>query len=223
MGIFLLIQQNRSRISSFISKIAARALLFLVIAMPQAQAVIELDLQFGYNRNIYGDSRQSKNTTRTYGGSVAFYFLGLTALELNYSQSEEKDINNDRLSLTGTGFSLTSQESSVRSYNYGVGIRQALGKRDSAVVPAMSIGYAKQFIYSYSTTSYQNDSTGDILLAQSNEQKYREDSVFGSFSLMLRLTSRMSLKGSVKTIFPAFDFNKMKDDLRYTIGLTWFF
>jgi hypothetical protein len=47
--------------------------------------------------------------------------------------------------------------------------------------------------------------------------------MFGAFTLQLRLTERFSLKGSVKSLFPAFEFNKAKDNLKYLVGFSWVF
>ena len=44
--------------------------------------------------------------------------------------------------------------------------------------------------------------------------------IFGSFVLKIGISQRLSIKGSVYTVFPAFDFNKAKDDLKYTLGLS---
>ena len=40
--------------------------------------------------------------------------------------------------------------------------------------------------------------------------------------LELKLTRTISLRGSVKTIFKAFEFDRAQDNVRYTIGFSWF-
>jgi hypothetical protein len=37
------------------------------------------------------------------------------------------------------------------------------------------------------------------------------------------MTERLSLKGSIKTLLPAFNFDKAKDNLKYSVGMAWIF
>jgi hypothetical protein len=47
--------------------------------------------------------------------------------------------------------------------------------------------------------------------------------MFGAFILQFKMTDRLSLKGSVKTLIPALAFNKAKDNLKYLVGFSWIF
>ncbi len=89
--------------------------------------------------------------------------------------------------------------------------------------PMISIGYAKQEITDQ--TSYKVRATGasrGSTLAQP-PQIMESDSVFASFALTLRLSQLFSIKSSIQTVFPAFDFNRAKDDLKYMAGIMWIF
>lgn len=183
----------------------------------------ELDGEFSYDKQLYGTDRTNKSVSRSYYASFASYFLTLTALEFNYSTSKDIDTRNDVFKLTGTDYSLTSEQAIIESYSYGVGIRQAFAGKNSFLVPTLSVGYARQ-ITTYSTDyTYRNDLDQSILYIKGDKNKQRQDSIFGTFSLKIQLTKNLALKGSVKTLFPADDFNKAKDYLKYTAGFSWMF
>ena len=185
-------------------------------------AVIELDAEFGYSKSRFGSNKESKSVSRSYSGSMAFYFLSATAVEFNYKESEDETVvNYDTAKLTGTV--ITDQYSNLKANRYGVGIRQALAPRKSFLVPMISIGWARQKKTSYSTATILNKTNSETALYNSGKLTDEYDSVFGSFALKLRLTKTMSLKGSVTTYFQAFEWNEAKDQLSYTAGLTWFF
>ena len=87
----------------------------------------------------------------------------------------------------------------------------------------LSIGYAKQEITDQ--TSYKIRPIGDsegVTLEQAAELM-ESDSVFANFALTVRISQYFSIKTSVQTVFPAFDFNKARDDLKYMGGIMWIF
>jgi hypothetical protein len=196
--------------------------LLLIFTSFSAQALVELDTQFGYNRSVFGSNKESKDVSRTYSASMAFYFLSLTAIEFNYHTSEDETvINYDLTGLTGTY--LKSQYQNVSGDRYGVGIRQAFAGQKSFLVPTLSIGWARQKKTSY--TNYEIiDTTSDTTYNIKGEKSRNEyDSVFGSFALKIRLTRFLAIKGSITTYFQAFEWNEAKDQLSYMAGLTWMF
>lgn len=183
----------------------------------------ELDGEFAYDKQLYGTERNNKSVSRSYYASFASYFLTLTALEFNYSTTKDIDTRSDEYKLTGTDYTLISEQAIIESYSYGIGLRQAFANKNSFLVPTLSLGYARQ-ITTYSTDyTYRNDLDSSTLFIQGDKKKQRQDSIFGTFSLKIQLTKNLSLKGSVKTLFPADDFNKAKDYLKYTAGFSWMF
>ena len=196
--------------------------LFFFTFCNSALAVIELDTEFGYSKSRFGSNRESKSVSRSYSGSIAFYFLSATAIEFNYRDTEDETIvNYDTSALSG--LVITDQYQNIKSNRYGIGIRQALADRKSFLVPMLSFGWARQKKTSYSTATILNKTTSVTSLYNSGKSSDEYDSVFGSFALKLRLTKTMSIKGSVSTYFQAFEWNEAKDQLNYTAGLTWFF
>ncbi len=184
-------------------------------------ALTELDFEFGYDKQVFGSDRESKNTSRSYSGSIAFYFFSMTAIEFNYSEKEEETINS--VESGDSVLTLNSISQTITSTNFGVGIRQAFASRKSFLIPTMSIGWARQKTKDISTTNYTIVSDGSTVSFQDGPNTDEYDSVFASFALKVRLTKTMSLKGSVNTVFEAFEYDKARDQLSYRAGLSWIF
>ena len=196
-------------------------LLFISILSINTFAVTELDFEFGYDKQVFGSERENKSTSSSYSGSLAFYFLSMTAIEFNYSQTEDRTTS--QYDISDGVIILDSQFDNIRSTTYGVGIRQALASRNSFLIPTISIGWARQKFVDSSETTYTSVSSGQSIVIRDEEEVREADSVFASFGLKIRLTKRLSLKGSVNTVFEAFEFNQAKDQLSYRAGLSWIF
>lgn len=186
-----------------------------------AFALMELSGRFSYDKTVYGDQRQNKITNRTWAGGLAVFIFNNTALEFNYSTSNEKTVENEVIPLTGYNVSLVGTQTTIDNEVFGIGFRQVIGHRKARIVPSISLGYAKQFITSYSDATYRDDVSLAQLTTTTPKVKSRVDSVFGTFSLKLNLTSRLSLNGSVNTLFKAFETDRAKDNLKYMVGFSW--
>ena len=195
---------------------------FFFLSLAQnSYALMEFSGNFGYKKQVYGSSRQNDITDRSYGASVAVYLFNLTAVEFNYNQNEVITDEHNTYSIDST-YDVIGSYNRVLSYSYGVGIRQALAPRKARLVPSLSIGYARQFTRDSTSLTIRNKNSGNNFTISDDPTKLRSDSVFGTFSLKLRLTARLSLNGSVNTIFPAFQTDKAKDNIKYMIGFSWY-
>lgn len=198
------------------------ALCILFIAN-HAQAITELDLGFSYDKSVFGETRDDKSTSRTYRGSIAFYFFNMTAIEFNYSEKEDETIiNNDTSGIT-SGLVISDESQTITTQTYGVGIRQALASRKAFLVPTISVGWARQKAQSRSTATIVNKTDSSRTVYDSGVSESEYDSVFGSFALKIRITKTMSLKGAVNTAFKAFEWDEARDQVSYSAGLTWIF
>lgn len=180
---------------------------------------MELGGSFAYDRQIFGDNRLSKYTDRTYSGNVAFYFWNLTAIEFNYSHSDNIITNNENR-LIDTNLTITSQQDRLNTEVYGVGIRQALATRESFIQPMISIGYAQKI--TVGEIDYNLNDNGEERSVEFDLEKSRTDSVFAAFSLKFRLTKTMTLDGTVSSVFKWFETNEAKDNVKYLVGFSWF-
>ena len=185
-------------------------------------ALMEMGVDYGYSKKLYGTQKENKQTATTYSASLAVYLLTLTAIEFSFSQTEDITTEVNNIDIDGSTISITGVKTLVDSKMFGIGIKQALAPRKARFRPAISIGYARQDVEDKTFINYSDSSDGSSGSIQDSESKNRYDSVMASFSLQFFLTKRFAIKGSVRTIFPAFEFDQAADDLKYTVGLSWF-
>lgn len=204
------------------SKFKIVFLLTILFLSSNSYALMEMGVDYGHSRKVYGSNRENNTKSTTYSGSWAIYFLTLTALEFSFGQTEETTVEKSSIPIDSSTITVTGFKTIVNSKMFGIGIKQALGPKKARLRPAISIGYARQFIEDKTFINYSDSSNGSTGSIQDSESKSRYDSVMASFSLQFFLSQRFSLKGSVRTIFPAFNFDQAGDDIKYTIGLSWF-
>lgn len=200
-------------------------LLFVMLAIfPISSFAIvnEVAFDFGYDRTVYGTSRQNNTVTRSYSGVLSTYIFDYTAIDLSASRTQDITSENERYTVA-TGIDLVGQQNRVRSSVYGIGIKQMFAPRTARLIPGISMGYAKQFLDYESDVTVEDTVSKARLKINNGTKKQRIDSVFGTFSLQLRMTERLSLKGSVKTLFPAFELDKARDNVKYAFGFSWVF
>ncbi len=202
-----------------------KTLLLLLLSLTPLTSfaiVNEIAMDFGYDRQIYGLNRQNSNVTKTYSTALSTYIFDYTAIDLNASRSEDVTSENDRYTVA-SGVDLVATQNRVTSKVFGIGIKQMFAPRTARLIPGLSIGYAKQFVDYQSDLTVENTATSVRTIITGGERKQRIDSVFGTLSLQLRMTERLSLKGSVKTLFPAFEMDKARDNVKYAVGFSWVF
>lgn len=198
--------------------------IFLLILSFKASAIVfEVSGDFEYDKQRYGTNRENSVVSRSYSAGISAYIFSTTAIDLSYSFTNDITSNNERYTITGYSVDHISDQQRVETSDYGIGIKQMLLPKGYVVTPVVSVGYAREFVKSSSDTTYLNTATGTNFYYNAGTTKYATNSVFGIFSLQFHLTDRLSLKGSVKTIFPAFDFNKAKDNIKYSFGFSWMF
>ncbi len=198
-------------------------LLILFLLSINAQALCELGFDFNYNRQVYGLDMKNKLTNRTYLTSLAIYIFSTTALEINYSNNTRITTENNDVAITGSTFKVSSVQNTVDNKIYGVGIRQALLPSTFRFRPMVSIGYARRFTQDSTHYTFHDTSTGNSFGFTDGPVKIRDDSVFAAFILQWRLAQTFSIKGSMRTVFPAFQTARAKDYVEYMAGLSWFF
>jgi hypothetical protein len=196
----------------------------LLILFPISSFAIvnEISGDFGYDRTLYGDSRQNSNVTKTFSAGLSTYFWNYTALDLNASRTKDVTTENQRYNIT-TGYDLVGQQNTITTDVYSIGVKQSFAPRTAMLVPSISIGYARQFTDNQQDIVIENTVAKTQFTQTGVTPKQRVDSVYGTFSLQLKMTDGLSLKGSVKTLFPAFKFNQAKDTLKYAFGFSWAF
>ncbi len=198
-------------------------LLFLILLPLKSQsAIFEFSLDFGYDKQLYGVNRQNSVVSRNYSGGISTYLFDLTAIDLTASSTQDITSQNDRYNVA-TGIDVIGQQNVVKTNVFGLGIKQMLAARGARLTPIISVGYAREMVTSSGDITVENTVSNARSVFSLTESKQSYNSMFGSFTLQLKLTERFSLKGSVKTLFQAFEFNKAKDNLKYLFGISWIF
>jgi len=198
-------------------------LLMIILFSFKIKAIVyEMDVNFGYDKQIFGSSRQNSNVSRTYAGGISAYLFELTAIDLNYSEINDRTSYNDRFTAT-TGIDVISTRTNVSTSILGLGLKQMLLPKNNLILPMLSFGYARETVYSASEVTIENTSTKATSVVSYGSSKQKIHSMFGTFSLQFKIGANLSLKASVKTLIPALEFNKAKDNLKYLFGFTWAF
>lgn len=162
-------------------------------------------------------------TTEGYTVNWAWYMWEYTALELNYSQTTERLLDDRQVSVVdgGTTFIIKEIDSTVLTEVAGAGIRQAFASRKAAIIPSLAIGYAK---YTTSgTTKYTLDASGTELTTEDTQDKRIFSSSYAAFSLRFRITQLMGLTIAAKSIMPDFKTSEAQNNVTYSAGFSWIF
>ncbi|MBI2522672.1 MAG: hypothetical protein HYV97_19785 [Bdellovibrio sp.] len=184
----------------------------------------ELNGDFHYEKQVYGEDRQNSTVSRTYAGSLATYFTSNFAFELNYSHSKNITTEHENIPVSGTTAVVDSTQNRVINIVYGAGIRWLMTSRQSRIRPHISIGYATQEVESatdYTFRDTASETSYPTLTTPVEKQSIK--SVFGAFALQIGITQYFAIKGSVQTVFEAFKTEKARDNLKYMVGLSWIF
>ncbi len=193
--------------------------LFLLACAVRSYALVELSGNFGYDRQIYGENRDNKYVERTYSGAVAVYLWGLTAIEFSYSKDLDVITDNSQRILDPT-ITILNQQDRTTSEVFGIGLKQAFTGRKSFLQPIISLGYAKDI--TRSEVDYTVDISGVTQTLNFDVESTKTDSVFGVFTLRLKITERFTINGSIRTVFPYFETDKARDNVKYLAGFSWF-
>ena len=178
---------------------------------------VEITGQYGHDSQAFG--KGSKVVSRTYSGSLAFYLFGLSAIELNLSQNKNT-VTDDAPRIIDSNLTVLSQKDRVRTTVYGVGIRQALATKNAFIQPSLSFGHAKQ--KRKGNVEYTFNDRGSLKARTFQSEDSEIDSAFASLGIRLRMTSRLMINMSVKTVFPWFKVDQAKNNVKYLAGLSWY-
>ncbi len=199
-------------------------LTFLIFLAPQVYAYSELNADFNYDRQVYGQYRQNTIVARTYAGTLATYFTQNFALEFNYSHTLNTTTEHENIAVSGTTAVVDSTQNRVTNVTYGAGIRWLMTSRQSRIRPHISMGYATQEVSDATDYTFRDTVSGTTFPTLTTPvSKQRIKSVFGSLALEVGITQYFAIKGSVQTVFEAFKTDKARDNLKYMAGLSWIF
>ena len=117
-----------------------RFLTFIYLMLPSfCFSYVETDLNFIYDKQIFGVDGDNFQVSRTYNLNLAWYLTARTAFEVGYGleQFEQRKILHMKLMEQVLRF---CHENTVKNLYYSVGIRQAFSGRNSFLSPCSLLG-----------------------------------------------------------------------------------
>lgn len=215
-----------------VKRLILSAFVFFIVLVVSEPAIAYVDLSLNYHftqRRIDGmeptnalpDPGEAVTTTEGWSVNWGWYIWAYTALELNYSQSRERLVDDRATATDDDSITIKEVDSLVKTEVMGVGLRQSFARRKATFIPSIAIGYAK--LTTSGETSYTLE-TGGV------EQKLRLDrdtevynSSYVTAALRIRFTELIGLSLSAKSVMPDFDTSKASDNLTYSAGFSWVF
>ena len=204
-------------------------LLFLTIS--NLYAYVDLSLSYTFTqRKIQGvetdtvtqeEAGQAITTSSGVSATWAWFIWEYTALEFNYSSSNERLLD-DRTATDSTGLTIKQIDSLVKTEVSGVGLRQSFASRKSRIIPSLSIGYAQLTTEGTTTYTLQDGTDPEEKITIEND-KETSNSGYVSFQLRFRLTKLMGLTLSARSVMPDFDTEQAENNLTYSAGFSWVF
>ena len=182
-------------------------------------SLTEYELSYNYQKQVYGIQRENLQVGRNGSVDISYYITGYTAIEIGYGRGRMEtyiDSSNDG---NVSGVAVVKQFTLLEEENYRLSLKQALAPPSSWIRPFLSLGYANQKLTNQ--TKYDLKSGGSIFSIVGEAEESENDSIFGSFSLSFGVSRAFSISTSVQTIFPAFEWNKAKDSLKYFAGVSF--
>lgn len=206
-------------------------IVIILISSSSAFAYVDLNLSYSYTkRRVEGvdtsgssdpDFGEAISTTSGYYVNWAWYVFDYTALELNYSESDERLKDDREVIDTASGLTIKEVNSVIKTTVKGVGIRQSFANRKSAFIPSLAIGYANLTTTGNTKYLISNAGTDYTLTYKRNKEVY--NSSYITASLAIRLTELMRLTLSAKSVMPDMDTSQANNNLTYSAGFSWLF
>jgi len=203
--------------------------IFSLFISQASLAYVDLNLSYTHSvRKVEGvvttlepEPGSAISTTDGYIVNWAWYMWEYTALELNYSRTSQRMQDDREFQTSDSSITIKKQDSTVITEVSGVGIRQSFANRKAAIIPSLSIGYAK---YTTSgTTKYTLDVSGTEYSIESEQDKEVFSSSYASFSLRFQFTQLVGLTLSAKTVMPDFETKEAENNMTYAAGFSWIF
>ena len=209
-----------------------KLIVFILFMTSHAYSYVDFNLGYTYSiKKIDGvatdenpDPGSAQTTSDGYQVNCAWYMWEYTALELNYSSTTQRLLDDREVTTTdadGDPLTIKKQDSTVITQVSGIGIRQAFANRKASIIPSLAIGYA-QYTTSGST-KYTIDFNGTLGSFENIQDKEVFSSSYVTFTLRFRITQLIGLTLAAKTVMPEFKTKEASNNMTYSAGFSWVF
>lgn len=205
--------------------------ILFISQIQSAYSYVDLSLSYTYsNRRIDGietdtvteeDAGEAVTTSTGISATWAWYIWEYTALEFNYSSSNET-LTDTRQATDSSGLTIKQIESVVKTEVSGVGLRQSFASRKARIIPSLSLGYAQLTTEGTTTYTLQDGTDPEEEITIENDKEV-SNSGYVAFQIRFRLTELMGLTLAARSVMPDFDTELAENNLTYSAGFSWVF
>ena len=206
-------------------------IIFCILIVGPAFGYVDFSLNYSFSRSVMeetqdptdpdNDPGKAISTTEGYSAAWAWYIWEYTAVELNYSRSNNRVKDNRETATADATITIISVDSNVITTVSGVGIRQSFAHRKARFIPSISIGFAEFVTTGDTVYEIDNNGTPHRLTLERDTQK--QSSSYATIQLRIRLTELMGISLAAKTVMPEFDTSKAENNVTYSAGFSWVF
>jgi hypothetical protein len=203
-------------------------LALLFIFSLNSYAYVDLGLNYSFSRSVIegemfeeDEDQKAISTTETFSVNWAWFIWDYTALELNYSKSSRRLVDDREYQTDDVTIKVIKQDSVIYTEVGGIGIKQSFAKRNSFLIPSLSIGYAKMI--TSGERNYLFEVSGGEVPASDKTEKEEFNSSYVGFELRFRLTKLMGITLSARSVMPDFETDKLENNITYSGGFSWVF
>lgn len=180
-------------------------------------AATELDLNYSLERKTYGENSENKVISQTYYASLAYYFFSSTAIEINGSFDHKKTTTTMTAPLPVDSAALYGSINKLKTWTYGVGLRQALASPAAKIRPLLGFGWARQ--RQNEQNFYLMDLGGGITQLAGVNHQQEQDVAYVLAALRFTFSAHWAFKLSAVGTFKPFHWKEIDRDIRYLGGL----
>jgi hypothetical protein len=196
-----------------------------------AHAYVDLQVGFSFSTrrvealdaggDIDKDGGEALATNRGFNVNWAWYLWEYTALEFNYSESEQR-VEDDRVASSSDGSTVFNNiDSLIKTKTEGIGIRQTFATRKSRFIPSLAIGYARYTTTGQTKYNFTRAGVDDEITIDREGEVV--NSSYATVSLAIRIIKRMRLTLSARSIVPGVEIDQADKNITYSGGLSWIF
>lgn len=205
-----------------------KKLIFLFIFSFNSYSYVDLGVNYSFSRSVIDGvgieedkNQKATSTTETLTFNWAWFIWEYTAVELNYSKSSRRLVDDREYATDDSTIKVIKQDSVFYTEVAGIGIKQSFANRKSFFIPSISIGYAK--MVTSGERNYLFKIGTDEKPASDKTDKEEFNSSYVGASLRFRLTKLIGITLSARSVMPDFETDKLENNLTYSAGFSWVF
>jgi len=194
----------------------------LIFSLRAHSFYTEIGASYSFQRQVYGDSYESKINDNTVLATVALYFFSLTAVELTYSWNKWDNLNKTISEIQqGSDIWVTGNRTTVDIQNFGIGITQAFNSTKAFLRPMIGLGIVRRLTENTGYVDYYDNGKDESIRLDKVTENTNNDLLYASIILKLRIVEGLFLSTSLRTLFAPKKYTEAQNNLRFFVGFSW--